>query len=254
MYINKFFTYLLAILALSGCTVGNYVSDSDWSVSDDTFVGTPTDLKQTQTSNMYGTYEDDVKHRIAVLLPLSGTNAQIGKSIRHSVELAVLERKSPDISVSFYDTYGNMNDTATTVLATNPQKQQIHRLKRQQGWDEDTYRNLIYQFSGGRTTSSKELTKKEATALIRQFLGTDKVKRSEWQERQAGIKAIYAISFEIPFLNQGFESSTPEEMEMNKAKIGKFVMTHGIVKKPLKDQSYEELQNTLKQFKKIASK
>ena len=142
----------------------------------------------------------------------------------------------------------------TAVLATTPQKQQIPRLKRQQGWDEDTYRNLIHQFSGGRTTSSKELTKKEATALIRQFLGTDKVKRSEWQERQSVIKAIYALSFEIPFLNQGFESSTPEEMEMNKAKIGKFVMTHGVVKKPLKDQSYEELQKTLKQFKKIASK
>ena len=142
----------------------------------------------------------------------------------------------------------------TAVLATNPQKQQIHRLKRQHGWDEDTYRNLIHQYSGGRTTSSKELTKKEATALIRQFLGTDKVKRSEWQERQAVIKAIYALSFEIPFLNQGFESSTPEEMEMNKAKIGKFVMTHGIVKKPLKEQSYEELQKTLKQFKKIVSK
>lgn len=120
MYINKFFTYLLAILALSGCTVGNYVGDSDWSVSDDTFVGTPTDLKQIQTSNVYGTYEDDVNHRIAVLLPLSGTNAQIGKSIRQSVELAVLERKNPDISVSFYDTYGNMNDTTATVLATNP--------------------------------------------------------------------------------------------------------------------------------------
>ena len=120
MYINKFFTYLLAILALSGCTVGNYVSDSDWSVSDDTFVGTPADLKQIQTSNVYGTYEDDVNHRIAVLLPLSGTNAQIGKSIRQSVELAVLERKTPDISVSFYDTYGNMNDAATNALATNP--------------------------------------------------------------------------------------------------------------------------------------
>ena len=120
MYINKFFTYLLAILALSGCTVGNYVGDSDWSVSDDAFVGTPADLKQIQTSNVYGTYEDDINHRIAVLLPLSGTNAQIGKSIRQSVELAVLERKTPDISVSFYDTYGNMNDAATNALATNP--------------------------------------------------------------------------------------------------------------------------------------
>lgn len=141
-----------------------------------------------------------------------------------------------------------------TVLATNPQKQQIHRLKRQQGWDEDTYRNLIHQFSGGRTTSSKELTKKEATQFIRQFLGTDRVKKSEWMERKGVIEAIYALSFEIPFLNQGFESSTPEEKEMNKAKINKFVMTHGVVKTPIAKQTYEELQKTLKQFKKIASK
>lgn len=141
-----------------------------------------------------------------------------------------------------------------TVLATNPQKQQIHRLKRQHGWDEDTYRNLIHQYSGGRTTSSKELTKKEATALIRQFLGTDRVKRADWYERSGIISAIYALSFEIPFLNQGFESNTPEEKEMNKAKINKFVMTHGVVKIPLLKQDYNELQQTLKQFKKIASK
>ena len=141
-----------------------------------------------------------------------------------------------------------------TVLATNPQKQQIHRLKRKQGWDEDTYRNLIYQFSGGRTTSSKELTKKEATSLIRKFLGTDKVKKSEWMERRGVIEAIYALSFEIPFLNQGYESNTPEEKEMNKAKINRFVMTHGVVRTPIAKQTYEELQKTLKQFKKIASK
>lgn len=141
-----------------------------------------------------------------------------------------------------------------TVLATNPQKQQIHRLKRQQGWDEDTYRNLIYQFSNGRTTSSKELTKKEATSLIRKFLGTDKVKKSEWMERKGVIEAIYALSFEIPFLNHGYESNTPEEKEMNKAKINRFVMTHGVVRIPISKQTYEELQKTLKQFKKIASK
>ena len=142
----------------------------------------------------------------------------------------------------------------TAVLATNPQKQQIHRLKRQYGWDEDTYRNLIHQYSGGRTTSSKELTKKEATALIRQFLGTDRVKQADWYERSGMIEAIYALSFEIPFLNQGFESNTPEEKEMNKAKINKFVMTHGVVKIPIAKQDYNELQQTLKQFKKIASK
>lgn len=140
------------------------------------------------------------------------------------------------------------------VLATNPQKQQIHRLKRQHGWDEDTYRNLIHQYSGGRTTSSKELTKKEASALLRKFLGETKHQQADWYERRGLIEAIYALSFEISFLNQGFESNTPEEKEMNKAKINRFVMTHGVVKIPISKQDYNELQQTLKQFKKIANK
>lgn len=141
-----------------------------------------------------------------------------------------------------------------TVLATNPQKQQIHRLKRQNGWDEDTYRNLIYQYSGGRTTSSKELTKHEATSLIRKFCGNDRHARADWYERRGMIEAIYALSFEISFLNKGYESNTPEEKEMNKAKINKFIMTHGVVKVPIAKQDYNELQETLKQFKRIAGK
>ena len=140
------------------------------------------------------------------------------------------------------------------VLATNPQKQQIHRLKRQQGWDEDTYRNLIHQFSNGRTNSSKELTKKEATELIRKFLGRGTEPRYSWQERLAVVRAIYAVSLEISFINKGFDSNKPEDIEMNKAKINQFILSHGVVKKPIVKQTYEELQKTLKQFKKIAGK
>ena len=68
------------------------------------------------------------------------------------------------------------------------------------------------------------------------------------------IEAIYALSFEISFLNKGYESNTPEEKEMNKAKINKFIMTHGVVKVPIAKQDYNELQETLKQFKRIAGK
>lgn len=139
------------------------------------------------------------------------------------------------------------------ALATNPQKQAIHQVKRLKGWDEDTYRNLIHQFSNGRTTSSKELTKKEAEAFLNKFLGDGKKSSAKWRERLALVKAIYAVSFEIYFLNKDYESSDPAEVEMNKAKINKFVVTHGVVKKPIVKQSYEELNETLKQFKKIAS-
>lgn len=141
-----------------------------------------------------------------------------------------------------------------TILATNPQKQQIHRLKRQNGWDEETYRNLIHQFSGGRTTSSRELTKKEATAFIRKFLKDDPEYKAMKAECMALVKAIYAVSLEISFLNKGYSSESPEEVEMNKAKINGFVLHHGIVKKPIVKQNYDELKQTLKQFKGIAEK
>ena len=141
-----------------------------------------------------------------------------------------------------------------TVLATNPQKQQIHRLKRMHGWDEDTYRNLIYQYSNGRTTSSKELTKMEAKFLIRKFSPKEKVVEQSREFNLPLVNHIYKLSFDISFLNKGYSSDTPEEKEMNIAKLNKFVMTHGVVKKPISKQNYDELNKTLAQLKGIARK
>lgn len=143
------------------------------------------------------------------------------------------------------------------ILATNPQKQQIHRLKRSNGWDEDTYRELIHQFSNGRTTSSKELTKREATAFIRQFMNEStpvKVSHSMRMECLSLVKAIYAVSLEISFLNKDYQSNDPDDIAMNKAKINHFVMNHGVVKKPISRMNYDELKDTLKQLKSISNK
>ena len=43
-------------------------------------------------------------HRVAVLLPLSGQNANTGKTIRTSVEMAVLQSAPQNLSVTFFDT------------------------------------------------------------------------------------------------------------------------------------------------------
>ena len=140
------------------------------------------------------------------------------------------------------------------TLATNPQKQQIHRLKRNNGWDEETYRNLIHQYSNGRTTSSKEMTRQEATAFIRQFTNESTIDRSMRMECLALVRAIYAVSLEISFLNRNFISDDPDEVAMNKAKINSFVCSHGVVKKPVSRMNYEELKETLKQLKSISNK
>ena len=129
------------------------------------------------------------------------------------------------------------------------QIQMIHRLKGLYKWDEETYRHIISEFSGGRTTTSKELTRHEATKLIERFL-----KNLEEGAAREIVRVIYALSFEIGFLNKGYGSSSPEEVEMNKAKINSWVLTHGTVKKPITQMTLEELELTMRQLQKISKK
>jgi ABC-type branched-subunit amino acid transport system substrate-binding protein len=118
MYINRFFTYLIATIILAGCS-GKLTHDANWTVSDDTVVGRPSNLEHGRFSNMYGTFSDE-PHKIAVLLPLTGASAIAGKTIRTSVETAVLESGAENISVSFYDTASDIKTSIDTALASNP--------------------------------------------------------------------------------------------------------------------------------------
>ena len=129
------------------------------------------------------------------------------------------------------------------------QVQMIHRIKWLYRWDEETYRHIISEFTDGRTTSSKEMTRYEAMRMIDKF-----VKSLEDGAAREMVGVIYALSFEIGFLNKGYGSSSAAEVEMNKAKINQFVMTHGVVKKPITQMNLEELQQTMRQFQKIAKK
>lgn len=121
MYIKRFFAYMSTLLILAGCSGTHYMRQDDWSAPDDTIVGRPTYLEHGQIANMYGTAADDGNtHKIAVLLPLSGTNAAIGKSIRTSVEIATLQNGSPNLSVSFFDTGTDATSEIDNALSQNP--------------------------------------------------------------------------------------------------------------------------------------
>ncbi|MDR1337508.1 MAG: penicillin-binding protein activator [Rickettsiales bacterium] len=64
----------------------------------------------------------DLKN-VAVLLPLSGPNATVGDGINASVEMAFLQRKHDNISVTFHDLSGNKSQkqgVITSALAANP--------------------------------------------------------------------------------------------------------------------------------------
>ena len=122
MFKNRIFGYIITTLILAGCSgTSDHGPENDWFGE--------YDLLSTNTPiNMYGTLSDgyglptsDTGHNMAVLLPLSGDNAPVGKTIRTSVEAAILQSGAKNLNVSFYDTTENLDETIKTVLAGNPE-------------------------------------------------------------------------------------------------------------------------------------
>ena len=144
--------------------------------------------------------------------------------------------------------------TFTPLSSTTAQKQCIHRLARRHGLDEDEYRDLIRQYSGGRTSTSSELYKHEATALIGILIDPDGKHGEEQRKKHNLVSRIYRRSCEIAHLNKDYDSDDPAEVEMNKAKINLFLRKYGACKKDVSRQNYEELKMTLKQLETIARK
>lgn len=137
------------------------------------------------------------------------------------------------------------------LYATNRQKSYIHDLKRRKGLDDDTYRAMIYDISGGRTDSSKELYRHEAATVISRLVGHEGKSREYLEECRQVVGDIFGLSFSIGILNKGYESADPYENEMNKAKISAFLKERGTVKKAVDRQTLEELKETRKQLQKM---
>lgn len=132
--------------------------------------------------------------------------------------------------------------------ATDAQKQVLHRIKRQKGLTEDVYRNLIKQYSCGRTDTSKELTKEEARLLISKLLDLDDKKKDVEKRKYNLVCRIYRASCKISGLNADYNSDDPVEKEMNIAKLNLWIKKYGTCKKPISQQNYQELVQTHRQL------
>lgn len=148
----------------------------------------------------------------------------------------------------------NNKPSRLVFYATNPQKTLLHRLKRQTGMSEDDYRAMIYDASNGRTDSSRQLYKHEATQLIKSLLDPQGVNEKRQEEQARVVGQIFGISMHIGILNKDYRNDDPEEIEMNKAKISSFLKKRGTIKKEISKQNLEELKETLKQLQTIKKK
>src|SRR3546814_7609445 len=60
-------------------------------------------------------------HRIALLVPVTGKNAAVGKSIANAANMALLDTGAKNLRVTTYDTAANPGDAARRALADGNQ-------------------------------------------------------------------------------------------------------------------------------------
>ena len=135
---------------------------------------------------------------------------------------------------------------------TPQQIKALHVQFRRMGFDDEDRHRFISDYTGGRTDSTAALTMNEARTLLNRILKdeSERLKRAA----RTTVRQIFALSFRISFLNKGYGNDTPEDYEMNKAKINKFCKTRTKFRKPLTEMTLEELKDVKRQFEALARK
>jgi hypothetical protein len=121
---------------------------------------------------------------------------------------------------------------------THEQLKKLHTLLSQQGMM-DYKKELVYEFSGHRTDSSKQLTLIEARELIMHLAENDPCNKMR--------RKIIAICYKIGMIY----GSTQADKKINMAVINSFLLKRGYLKKPLNDYSRSELPKLVTQFEQV---
>lgn len=119
--------------------------------------------------------------------------------------------------------------------ATKPQIQKINVLLNQLGLKSEKG-TLVGSYSNERTTHISELSVLEARQLISFLINQSPKDRLK--------DAILALGYKIGFLY----GDTPEDRQMNLAKLDRFLQHRGAVKKPFNELTLQELKAVQKQF------
>lgn len=145
-----------------------------------------------------------------------------------------------------------MKTTMKIRKITPQQLKALHAQFRRMGFNDEDRHGFISQFTEGRTDSTAGLTKEEAGLLLTRLNReeTDRLRK----EARSLVKQIFSLSFRISFLNKDFPNDTPEDFEMNKAKINVFCRTRSKFRKPITEMTLEELKEVKRQFEALARK
>lgn len=139
---------------------------------------------------------------------------------------------------------------------TAAQLKALHTWFSRQGWDADRRHDFIDTYTGGRTRSTRELTLREAADLLTR-LGREQdehLRLMVRREVRTLLRSIYYLSLRIPFLNQGFDSGSKDDFEMNKAKLNLWARRYTKCRKDITRMNLEELRDAKRQLEAIVRK
>ncbi len=98
----------LGALALAGCQV---IPDSGQPVEG------PSSAPVKQTPDAAVLPQDDTRHRVALLVPLSGRAADVGQSIANATTMALLDTGAQDLRITTYDTAAGAGSAAARAIS-----------------------------------------------------------------------------------------------------------------------------------------
>ena len=127
-----------------------------------------------------------------------------------------------------------MRTTANKPISAQ-QLKALHATFHRIGMDDEARHGCIYEFTSGRTESSRELTMREARQLLERLNPTDdKARAMQMAEARNVFRDIYRLSFQIPQLNQ--------------AKLNIWARKYSKARKDITSMRLWELQATKKQL------
>ena len=65
--------------------------------------------------------QDEARHRVALLVPMSGDNARVGQSIANATTMALLDTNASNLRITTYDTAGDARTAASRAIAEGNQ-------------------------------------------------------------------------------------------------------------------------------------
>lgn len=119
----------------------------------------------------------------------------------------------------------------------------IHQFKNTFKLDEETYRDLIRQYTNDRSTSSKDMYWHEATELLNYF--NNSVNDSASRQRRKMIGIAHTMGWNL------FDASNPLKPKADMDRINNWCVKFGFGHKPLNDYTTQELPKLITQFQSV---